>query len=301
MYYRQKVLLRLMQLLSKLLSETGIEKIEKIKLQKLLFLFCQRQSIPTFHFVPYRYGCFSFQAAKDLGVLEKRYALLKEADHEWILSATVVSCELRLKADDEAFALEICRTFAQRDTAAIINYVYDRYPEYSIYSNRVMSRSQRLAMLRERKKREAENEPLLFTIGYEGRDIDAYLHLLVKRNIHLLCDVRRNPFSMKYGFSKQQLSKYCSNLHIAYSHIPKLGIASQKRRGLKQLSDYEALFMEYGKELPKHKDLIDSLLDLIRKHKRIALTCFERHHAHCHRHLISDYLSEKNGVPCQHL
>ena len=31
------------------------------------------------------------------------------------------------------------------------------------------------------------------TIGYEGRSIDEYLNLLIKNNIKLLCDVRKNP------------------------------------------------------------------------------------------------------------
>ena len=40
-------------------------------LQKYLFLFTRKQTDKSFDFVPYKYGCFSFQANQDVVTLGK--------------------------------------------------------------------------------------------------------------------------------------------------------------------------------------------------------------------------------------
>lgn len=51
MYYRRKVIVQL-------LSALG-GSVERLRMQKLLFLFCQQQERAVYHFLPYRYGAFS--------------------------------------------------------------------------------------------------------------------------------------------------------------------------------------------------------------------------------------------------
>lgn len=138
-------------------------------------------------------------------------------------------------------------------------------------------------------------------IGYEGKSIDAYLNELVKNNISLLCDARKNPLSMKYGFSKNQLKKYCENLGIHYVHIAELGVDSNKRQNLNTSQDYAILFDEYKKTLANRQEGLNKVLHLLEKHRRIALTCFEKEHRECHRHCISDHLQEKFQLECAHL
>ncbi len=65
-----------------------------------------------------------------------------------------------------------------------------------------------------------QNVKSVFTIGYEGISLEIYLNKLVKNNIKLLVDVRKNPLSMKYGFSKTLLKRFCESLGIKYIHIP---------------------------------------------------------------------------------
>src|SRR5439155_7481614 len=96
--------------------------------------------------------------------------------------------------------------------------------------------------------------PGLLTIGYEGRSLEAYLNLLLCEGVTLLCDVRRNPLSRKYGFSKSTLSKACEGVGIRYEHLPGLGIESDKRQSLETQADYDAWFEEYErKSLPHQK------------------------------------------------
>lgn len=56
-----------------------------------------------------------------------------------------------------------------------------------------------------------DTKPAVFSIGYEGLTIDSFLNKLIANNITLVVDVRNNPQSMKYGFSKKSFKKYIEN------------------------------------------------------------------------------------------
>ncbi|MDG5800640.1 DUF488 domain-containing protein [Marinilabiliaceae bacterium ANBcel2] len=85
----------------------------------------------------------------------------------------------------------------------------------------------------------------MFTIGYEGISLEQYINKLIVNDIKVLCDVRKNSFSMKYGFSKKQLKTTCDGVGIAYIHIPEVGIESDKRQELNTQADYDKLFKIY--------------------------------------------------------
>jgi uncharacterized protein (DUF488 family) len=97
-----------------------------------------------------------------------------------------------------------------------------------------------------------------------------------------MVDVRNNPLSMKYGFSKSQLKKYCASLGIQYVHIPEVGIQSEQRQELNTQADYDKLFAVYRKNnLSKTGNAQVSILNLLKENKRIALTCFEASICQC--------------------
>lgn len=135
------------------------------------------------------------------------------------------------------------------------------------------------------------SSPCLFTLGYEGLSIDAYLKFLLPSDIAVLVDVRKNPLSRKYGFSKQQLIQATSLAGLAYQHIPDLGIPSSLRQDLENEADYQQLFDNYATTLlPKQKAAIEQVKYLLAKKKRIVLMCFEANPQFCHRHKIVEYL-----------
>jgi hypothetical protein len=68
MYYRRKIILGLLEIFDGKLKKT---------VQKLLFILSRYQEKPSFEFVPYKYGCFSFQSYADLRTMIK-YRLVKE-------------------------------------------------------------------------------------------------------------------------------------------------------------------------------------------------------------------------------
>ncbi len=286
MYYRRKVLLNL-------IAAFGDQGLSRIKLQKLLFLFCQKRERAAFDFVPYRDGCYSFQAAQDLHVLATHYQLLREAGNGWIINSGEIPA---LKAPEQQLVTGLVASFKGYDDSKITGYVDGRYPYFSINSEWRMTSRQTQARQKEKEKIARQNDRVLFTLGYEGRSIDDYLNRLIENNISLLCDVRRNALSMKYGFSQNQLSRCCENLGIVYEHIPDLGIPSAKRRQIDSPADRLALFAEYSESLPLRETALDQVLELLRKHGRIALTCFESEPRQCHRHCISEYLYDSQRV-----
>ena len=94
---------------------------------------------------------------------------------------------------------------------------------------------------------------------------------------------------MKYGFAKKTLSNACEAVNIKYVHMPQLGIESTKRKNLKTQNDYDLLFRDYEDNvLPQCQEMIHAIVDLLIKHKRVALTCFEFSPDQCHRTRVAN-------------
>ena len=123
---------------------------------------------------------------------------------------------------------------------------------------------------------EARGEPVLFTIRYEGRSIENFINELIVNDVRMLVDVRKNPISRKFGFSKSKLEHIAETVGIKYVHLPELGIESQDRSFLKTRDDYRLLFAEYEKSLNQREQPLNHLYSLFEAHSRIALVCFEK-------------------------
>ncbi len=67
MFYRRKVLLGLLEALNRQVPGTDM--------QNYLFLVSREQENPSYHFIPYHFGCYSFQASADKRTLAK-YGLM---------------------------------------------------------------------------------------------------------------------------------------------------------------------------------------------------------------------------------
>lgn len=147
-------------------------------------------------------------------------------------------------------------------------------------------------LLRVKNMINTQAEQVLFTIGYEGRSVETFINTLVEHDVRLLCDVRKNPLSRKFGFSKGKLEQITQTVGIQYVNIPSLGIDSAKRGSLKTTEDYYRLFEDYTESLMTRKPHLDEVHGLIQTHSRVALMCFEREACMCHRHVIRDYITD---------
>jgi len=289
LFARQRLLLTLTDALGGTVAHTDF--------QKLLFLYTKEwETEPSYEFVPYQFGGFSFTSYADKRRLIER-GLLTEDEHRWVLSDTgrkALQHEKPLRARTARFA----SAHAKLRGDALIAEAYRRHPYYATRS-RVAER-----VLPEKKDRApilaakpVARGPGLVTIGYEGRSLEAYLNLLLQDTVTVLCDVRRNPLSRKYGFAKNTLKTACEGVGIRYEHLPELGIASADRRELETQADYDALFVTYERDsLPQQGAALEKIFGWInREGHRVALTCYEAEPCQCHRHCVAEALERLGG------
>ena len=283
MYYRRKILLALLQEFGGRLNGTDF--------QKYLFLFTQEQAKPSFDFVPYRFGGFSFQSYADKRTMIG-YGLLKN-NEDWSANDKV-DYITQLTPADQQTVYKIKREYGALKGKNLVRHVYRKYPYYAIKSEIATNCLNKAELAEVNRYKPTQNGYAFFTIGYEGKTFDYYLNQLVKNNIRVLCDVRKNPISMKYGFSRNQLEDACNKLGISYIHFPGLGIESAKRQNLKDKTDYERLFKDYEKKtLPANKASLEKLYQVFLDNKRIAITCFEADHSFCHRHKVAKQIGKQ--------
>lgn len=279
MFYRRKIILSLLQLFD--------GQLDKIRLQKLLFLFANKQTKAEYDFIPYKFGCYSYSANADMTTMVSR-GFLNE-DEKTFEKKDKVDYLKQLKSEDLKLIQEVKTNYGKMSAAALMKYTYTNFSFYATRSEvaeSILTKEEFEKVINAKPK---GNKTILFTIGYEGISLEEYLVRLLKNDVKVLVDVRNNPLSMKYGFSKSQLKKYCASLGIDYVHIPEVGIKSDQRQELNIQSDYDKLFAVYRtNNLSNTTSYQSEILNLLKQHKRIALTCFEANICQCHRKHLAE-------------
>jgi len=134
----------------------------------------------------------------------------------------------------------------------------------------------------------------LFTIGYEGINIETFVSVLKSHSIQCLIDVREIPLSRKPGFSKSSLSDRLNRDKITYVHFKELGSPKQIRNELKATKDYCKFFLAMDKYLAQKQKVVEQayeyLLDSIS-----CLMCFEEAAETCHRKIVAKKIKETDG------
>ena len=266
-------------------------------MQKYLFIFSRSQvEDRIYDFVPYKYGCFSFQANQDLVALEKNgYIAIQDVENSDKLYTLLHNFHAFQDLDlfERKIIEDICLLYGKMSQNELIAYTYKRWPYTAINSviKQQILNSEELLKVQEQKDKLKKVEPMLFTIGYEGFTLENYLNRLIRLNVHTLVDVRKNAFSMKYGFSKAILEKACIGVGIEYVHMSQLGIDSSKRQTLKSQRDYDTLFDEYERTtLKENWSFLLQLRSIVERDNRVCLTCFEKDPRQCHRTRIAKAL-----------
>jgi len=283
MFYRRKIILALLQLFE--------GQLEKIRLQKLLFLFTNKQAKAAYDFIPYKFGCYSYSANADMTAMVTR-GFLNE-DEKRFEKKDKTDYLKQLKSEDLTLLQEVKTNYGKMSATNLIKHTYLNFPFYATRSEAAETILTKEELEKVIKATPKGNKTVLFTIGYEGISLEEYLVRLLKNDVKILVDVRNNPLSMKYGFSKSQLKKYCESLGITYLHFPQVGIHSGQRQELNSQADYDKLFAGYRKNnLTKTTDTQSEILNLLKVHKRIALTCFEANICQCHRKHLAEAIEK---------
>lgn len=186
-YKRQQFLLAFISQLKDSVSGTD--------LQKLMFLYMMKENSNFYEFIPYKFGAYSFQLQKDIEILRSR-GYLQQGE--------------RIKAVKQDHSYGLLSSIAEERSTELIRKSYREYPYYTINSEIINQHfsGEEADKLRNERQKIIQAKQILFTIGYEKKTIEAYMNILIKNDIRILCDVRKNPLSRKFGFSKKKFTTY---------------------------------------------------------------------------------------------
>lgn len=142
----------------------------------------------------------------------------------------------------------------------------------------------------------------IFTIGYEGRNIDNFVSCLKAHHVTRLIDVREVPLSRKRGFSKSALKNKMESENIEYIHLRQLGSPSDIRSKLRVDHDYDFFFRAYSNHLSQNHEAIVKAYGYVADGIN-CLMCFERLANKCHRSAVAWKIKEYdcNGLIISHI
>ncbi|MEO0132578.1 MAG: DUF488 domain-containing protein [candidate division WOR-3 bacterium] len=133
---------------------------------------------------------------------------------------------------------------------------------------------------------------VLYTIGYQDRQIDEFIDMVAGHRIEVVLDVRASPFSFKRGFNWYELKNRFNEIGVRYINVPSLGVPKDKRADFKT---------EYPKILEEGFYMVWQVIQIVRRALSV-LVCYERVPSDCHRGILADYIKDKVfGVVVRHL
>src|SRR5688500_3637407 len=121
MFYRRKIILALLQLFD--------GELEKIRLQKLLFLFTKEQQTPEYDFIPYKFGCYSYSANADLTAMANKGILIETENH--FKSCEKIDYLTTLKEFDKRQMQRVKSLHGKLDANALMKHTYTCFPYWA--------------------------------------------------------------------------------------------------------------------------------------------------------------------------
>ena len=140
----------------------------------------------------------------------------------------------------------------------------------------------------------------LYTLGYEGLTIEAFLERLKQARIQLVVDVRELPLSRKKGFSKTAFREALVAAGIAYEHRSALGCPKPVRDRYRADRDWQAYTRGFLAHLALQKSEIADLTETTQA-RTACLVCFEADFSFCHRTYVARAARQAGAPAVQHL
>jgi uncharacterized protein (DUF488 family) len=130
----------------------------------------------------------------------------------------------------------------------------------------------------------------LYTIGYEGTDIDRFVATLKAVGVHLLADVRALPLSRKKGFSKNGLRVRIAQEGMEYVHFGALGDPKEGRDAARagRFDQFRRIYNKHLAQTEPQEKLRE--LGALVEERPTCLMCFERDPTECHRLIVASQL-----------
>jgi uncharacterized protein (DUF488 family) len=127
----------------------------------------------------------------------------------------------------------------------------------------------------------------IYTVGTSTRSAEEFTRLLTSRDVSVVVDVRRFPFSRFEHFSSENFSRFLRHDDIDYVHMGEL-LGGYRRGG------YQAFITS-----SEFSEGMDKLIQIASR-SMVALVCAERLPWRCHRRFIGSEL-EKKGWQVIHI
>lgn len=140
----------------------------------------------------------------------------------------------------------------------------------------------------------------LYTLGYEGLDVSAFVARLREAGVQTVVDVRELPLSRKKGFSKTALSEHLASEEIAYFHVPALGCPKDVRDAYRADGDWARYTRRFMRHLDEQDAPVRELAKLARA-TTACLLCFEADFSACHRTYVGRAARRAGGPELKHL
>lgn len=140
----------------------------------------------------------------------------------------------------------------------------------------------------------------VFTIGYEGLDIDRFMGLLAEHDIDTVVDIRELPLSRKRGFSKKALAGMLDSAGLGYVHMVGLGCPRPVRDRYREDGDWKRYTRDFRKHLKTQGAALEDLSGRTQL-SRCALLCYEADFNLCHRSLVAQALQDTCAAKVHHI
>lgn len=148
--------------------------------------------------------------------------------------------------------------------------------------------------------RSGDSKMTVFTIGYEGIDIDAFVSLLSEHGIETVVDIRELPLSRKPGFSKRALGNVLNLSGYEYLHMAALGCPKPVRERYRDDSNWARYTEGFLAHLKTQENAIAELAGLVAS-SNCALMCYEADYNFCHRSLVANAIRDYSSAGIQHI
>ncbi|MDP4301848.1 DUF488 domain-containing protein [Leptothrix discophora] len=140
----------------------------------------------------------------------------------------------------------------------------------------------------------------LYTFGYEGLTIEAFIERLQQARVQLIVDVRELPLSRKKGYSKTAFRAALAAAGIDYQHRPALGCPKPVRDRYKADGDWQAYTHSFLAYLSTQAPEIDALSRTALA-RQACLVCFEADFGFCHRTYVARAAHASGAPVVRHL
>lgn len=141
----------------------------------------------------------------------------------------------------------------------------------------------------------------LYTIGYEGTNVDDFTQALVASGVKVLIDVRAVPLSRRPGFSKNKLAARLAQDDIRYIGLKGLGTPAEGRAAARKNNAglMESIFTDHLESDDAKRDMAEAIRIAVEAPS--CLLCFEHDIRCCHRRIVADRMVEQTGQEIVHL